>query len=154
MLELILLLVNKYINSRIGFMKPVRQENGLGCAVACVAFVLKIPYSEALTSFFDGKRRIKEEANFYCPEIVKILNSEGLSYVWQKLKKKNLGVIDKNLSIVFIKKSSKYPYGHFLCRYNNSWMDPWINLPNKNIEAGFRKELPGEPTYVVFSLSS
>lgn len=69
-------------------MKPVKQEDGLGCAVACVAFVLKIPYSEALVLFKDGKRRVKEEANFYCPEIVKILNAKGLNYSWKKLKKK------------------------------------------------------------------
>jgi len=34
-------------------MEPIRQEDGLGCAVACVAFVLKIPYQQALTLFFD-----------------------------------------------------------------------------------------------------
>lgn len=62
-------------------------------SVACIVFVLKISYSEALTLFIDGKRRVKEEANFYCPELVNILNSQGLSYVWQKLKKNNLGAI-------------------------------------------------------------
>lgn len=43
-------------------MKPVRQEDGLGCAVACVAFVLKIPYQQALILFSDGKRRVREQA--------------------------------------------------------------------------------------------
>lgn len=42
-------------------MKPVKQEDGLGCAVACVAFILQIPYSEAVKLFSDGKRRVKEE---------------------------------------------------------------------------------------------
>jgi len=32
-------------------------------------------------------------------------------------------------------------------------MDPWINLPAINIEAGFRKTLPGEPTYTVLEMS-
>lgn len=135
-------------------MKPVRQEGGLGCAVACVAFVLKIPYLETLTLFSDGKRRVKEEANFYCPEIVQILNNAGLQYSWQKLQRKTLKKIYINFSIVFIKSSHKHPSGHFLCRYNDGWMDPWINLPQENIEAGFRKDLPGEPTYVIFSLNS
>ena len=76
-------------------MKPVRQEDGLGCAVACVAFALKIPYSEALTLFVDGKRRVKEEANFYCPEIVKILNEKRLNYSWKKLNKENAHVSPK-----------------------------------------------------------
>ena len=131
-------------------MKPVRQEDGLGCAVACVAFVLKIPYSEALTLFEDGKRRVREEANFYCPEIVKILNGKELNYSWKKLNKENAGVINKDLSIVFIKTSGKYPFGHFLCRYKDKWMDPWINLPDKNIKAGFREALPGKPTYAIY----
>lgn len=130
-------------------MEPVKQEDGLGCAVACVAFVLKMPYSDALKLFSDGKRRVKEEANFYCPEIVNILNKKGLSYSWRKLQKRNLEVIKKNLSIVFIKTSYKYLYGHFLCRYKDKWMDPWINLPEKVIEAGFRDILPGEPTYAI-----
>ena len=131
-------------------MRPVKQEDGLGCAVACVAFVLSIPYSETLKLFEDGKRRVKEEANFYCPEIVKILNEKGLNYSWQKLNKKNAGVINQDLSIVFIKTSGKYPFGHFLTRYKDKWMDPWINLPDKDIKAGFRKILPGEPTYAIY----
>ncbi len=86
-------------------MKPVKQEDGLGCAVACVAFVLYIPYSEALTLFADGKRRVKEEANFYCPEIVKILKNTGINCSWEKLSNSNLKKINDNFSIIFIKKS-------------------------------------------------
>ena len=132
-------------------MIPVKQEDELGCAVACVAFVLKIPYSEALTLFEDGKRRVKEEANFYCPELVKILNGKGLNYSWKKLNKENAEVINKDLSIVFIKASNKYHFGHFLVRYKDKWMDPWINLPESKIEAEFRDKLPGEPTYAVYN---
>lgn len=130
-------------------MKPIKQEDGLGCAVACVAFVLQISYQEALILFSDGKRRVREDANFYCPEIVQILNKAGLKYSWKKLPKNLLEKELNNLSIVFIKRSKQHPYGHFLCKYNDSWMDPWINLPDKNIEAGFRKVLPGEPTYAI-----
>ena len=127
-------------------MKPVKQEDSLGCAVACVAFVLKIAYQDALTLFIEGERRVREEANFYCPEIVEILNNNGLIYSWAELDENNFSVINNNLSIVFIKRSYKYPVGHFLCRYNQKWMDPWINLPNRNINAGFREILPGDPT--------
>jgi hypothetical protein len=132
-------------------MNPVKQEDGLGCAVACIAFVLNIPYSEALKLFEDGERRVKEEANFYCPEIVKILNEKGLNYSWKKLNKENIKVVSNNLSIVFIKRSEKYPFGHFLTSYQGKWMDPWINLPNSDIDAGFRDQLPGEPTYAIYS---
>jgi len=131
-------------------MKAVRQEDGLGCAVACVAFVLNIPYLEAISLFADGKRRVKEEANFYCPEIAQILNSAGLKYDWKKLSEKPEKIIYNNYSIVFIERSPKYPYGHFLCRYEDTWMDPYINLPDKVIAAGFRKELPGKPTYSIY----
>lgn len=133
-------------------MKTVRQEDGLGCAVACVAFVLKRPYSEVVELFDDGKRRVKNEANFYCPEIVRILNSSGLNYSWKKLSNNNLGLINKHYSIVFIKKSKSHPFGHFLTRYNDMWMDSWINLPEKNIKAGYRDKLPGTPTYVIYRI--
>lgn len=131
-------------------MKPVKQEDGLGCAVACVGFILSIPYSEALKLFKDGKRRVRKEANFYCPELVKILRGKGLNYSWKKLNEDNMHVINKDYSIVYIKKSKNYPFGHFLSRYEDKWMDPWINLPDKNIKAGFRDELPGTPTYAAF----
>ena len=133
-------------------MEAVKQEDGLGCAVACVAFLLNIPYSEAVTLFADGKRRVREEANFYCPEITQILNDAGFKYGWKKLSEKPEDIIYNNYSIVFIERSPKYPYGHFLCRYDGKWMDPYINLPNNNIEAGFRKELPGKPTYTVYQI--
>ena len=130
--------------------KPaVKQEDPIGCAVACVAFVLNIPYSEALALFPDGQRRVKEEANFYCPEIVEILKSKGLHYSWQELKKEQKEEAFKDYSIVFVKRSSQYPYGHFLCKYNNQWMDPWINYPNTKIEAGYKDELPEKPIYLI-----
>lgn len=128
-------------------MKPVRQEDGLGCAAACVAFVLSISYYEAVDLFEEGRTRVKEKANFYCPEIVHILNSNGQSYSWKKLTK-NQAFDD--LSIVFTKRCTTHPYGHFLARYNHQWMDPWINLPNKNIEAGFTNMLPSQPTYLIY----
>ncbi len=148
--ELILPLVNKYIKTTIRIMKPIKQEDGLGCAVACVAFVLNISYQEALRLFTDGQIRVREKANFYCPEIVEILNSKGLKYRWQKLGKKPIKEIYSDYSIVFIKRSENYPYGHFLARYKNKWMNPWINLPDKNIKAGFQDILREEPTYVIY----
>ena len=133
-------------------MKPIKQEDHLGCAVACVAFVLNIKYSESLTLFIDGRQRVKTKANFYCPEIVKILNKAGYNYTWKKLSNKNQKLLLTNNSIVFIQKSDKYPYGHFLTNHDNKWMDPWINLPNQNILAGFRNNLPGNPTYIIFKI--
>jgi hypothetical protein len=131
-------------------MKPIRQDDEFGCAIACIAFLLKIKYQYGLSLFRSGDKRAKEVANFYCPELVNILNNSGLKYKYEKLSKNNRNKIYKHKSMVFIQKNKKYPYGHFLTRYNKSWMDPWINLPCKSIKAGFRKRLPGKPTYIVF----
>jgi len=133
-------------------MKPVKQEDGLGCAVACVAFVLEISYKEALSLFKDGQTRVKSKANFYYPEIVEILSSEGMNYGWKKLIDTSEKEIYSDYSIVFIRRSKNYQYGHFLARYEGKWMDPWINLPDKNIKSGFRSILPGEPTYAAYRI--
>ena len=53
-------------------------------------------------------------------------------------------------AIVYVKKSKKYPAGHYLCRLGHKWMDPWINFPDRDIQAGFRRRLPGKPVYVIF----
>lgn len=127
-------------------MIPVRQEDGLGCAVACVAFVLQIPYAKALDLFTDGKRRVREEANFYCPELVKILNDNGLNYKWKKIQNEQDFM---DLSIVFFETSPTLPYGHFLVKFDSKWMDPWINLPENPSKAGFRDSLPGKATYII-----
>lgn len=131
-------------------MKPVKQEDVLGCAVACVAFVSGISYQEALALFEDGETRVKRKANFYCPEIVRILNNRGANYKWKRLQSVQEKEIYSDLSIVFIERSRKYPYGHFLAKYKDRWMDPWINLPDKNINAGFRKILPNTPSYIIY----
>lgn len=131
-------------------MNPIRQEDGLGCAAACVAFILQVPYLEAVKLFIDGERRVKGKANFYCPEITQVLNNTGLNYTWTKLSDEQEVEIFQDLSIVFVKRSVVHPYGHFLVKYDNKWMDPWINLPDKNIEAGFREYLPGEPAYSIY----
>ena len=130
-------------------MRAIKQEDKLGCGIACVAFILKIKYEDTRDLFADGKRRANEEANFYCREIVRILESRTLSCEYKYLKKRLKHKIYRPNTIVFIKKSEKYPFGHYLCRSKVGWMDPWINIPNKKIEAGFRKRLPGKPVYYI-----
>lgn len=131
-------------------MKPINQEDDFGCAVACIAFILNISYKETLGFFKDGQERVKNKANFYCPELVNILNSFDLNYDYEKINKINENKIYKEYSIVFIGKNKKYRYGHFLCRYNGLWMDSWINFPDNDRKAGFRKRLPEKPIYFVY----
>ena len=128
-------------------MKPIKQADPFGCGIACVAFVLTINYKSALKLFVDGEKRAKEEG-FYCKEIAITLNHLGLKYKY--LKKGLRKNVYRPNTIVFLKRSKKYPYGHYLVRFNNKWMDSWINLPDKNIKAGFRKRLPGKPIYTIF----
>ncbi len=132
------------------FREPVAQEDGLGCAVASTAFVLGVPYQEALTLFEDGQRRVRDEPNFYCPEIVEILKERGLDYSWAELNDNNRELVQKDLAIVFCEQSPTLPFGHFIAKHKDKWMDPWINLPNPQRMAGFRDDLPGKPTYVVY----
>lgn len=86
-------------------MRYVKQEDGLGCGIACIAFVLKIKYKDAQGLFVDGKRRSKEEANFYCKEIVSILERRGLSYEYKYIKRRLKHKIYQRNIIVFIERS-------------------------------------------------
>lgn len=131
-------------------MRAIVQEHKYGCGVVCVAFVLGIKYKEAVLLFENGDYRVKMVPNFYCREMVSVLNSNtAREYVYKYLKKRLRSKIYRQSTIVYIKKSKKYKYGHYLVRFGNKWMDPWINLPNRNRKAGFRKRLPGKPTYLI-----
>lgn len=130
-------------------MKLVKQEDRFGCAVACVAFVMNIKYKNARKLFKNGEKRAKN-SGFYCREIIVILRNAGLNYRYKYIKPEIRRQIYKLNTIAFIKRSKKYCYGHYLVKRENKWMDPWINLPDKNIKAGFRKRLPGKAIYAIF----
>lgn len=128
-------------------MKPVKQEDLFGCGVACVAFILNISYQDSLTLFTDGESKAKEEG-FLCKEIIAALEKKRLKYQYKYLKARHN--IYNSRTIVFLKRSKRYPAGHYLCKINGKWMDPWINFPNVKIKAGFRNRLPGKPIYAIF----
>ncbi|MEK7160371.1 MAG: cysteine peptidase family C39 domain-containing protein [Patescibacteria group bacterium] len=130
-------------------MKPTRQEDAFGCAVACVAFVLNIKYKYATELFKNGKKKARS-SGFYCKEIVEVFKNTGFKYQYKYIKPKIRNKIYQQNAIVFIKKSKKYHYGHYLVRFENKWMDSWINFPDKKIKAGFRKRLPGKAIYAIF----
>lgn len=130
--------------------KLVPQEEPMGCGVACVASLLKINYKKSLKLF---NRKNANYPNFYCREIVKIIKKEELSYKHNKVTKKTKRHINKIGSIVFIKKSERYLYGHFLLKTKEGFMDPWINHPKINpAKAGFRKKLSGIPQWVIYKI--
>jgi len=134
--------------------KFITQEHASGCAVACTAFVAGITYKKALSSFYDGEFRA-ELRGFYCREIVRVLKKLGMQYDYFYLSKRNKKLMYIDKAIVFLKKSRKYPQGHYLCRAGKVWMDPWINYPSiTNARSGFRKRLPGKLSYVVLPINT
>ena len=130
-------------------MNAIAQEDLYGCGVACLASVADVTYKQALKLFINGKNKAMR-VGFYCPEFVAALAKKGLNYEWRAIKSPKVkNRIYHEGTIVFIQKSKKYPGGHFLSRGEGMWMDPWINYPDINIKAGFRKRLPEKPIYVV-----
>ena len=129
--------------------KSVAQKDLSGCGAACVAWILDISYDSALLLFKNGRKYAKFRG-FTCKEIEQALQKRNLRYQHRYIGNKGIKPIENN-SIVFIKRSKRYPLGHYLVKTNSGWMNPWINFPNiQEIKSGFRRKLPGKPIYIVF----
>ena len=148
-----MLLANKNIKTRLLGVRLITQKNKFGCGIACVASVLNISYERALEIFPLGKVMAKKRG-FLCSEMIFYLKKAGRNYIYRYLNKKHKRKIYKNGTIVFIKRSVKYPSGHYLCRFGDKWMDPWINFQDskdiQHAKSGFRKRLPGIAIYGIF----
>ncbi|NMB57460.1 hypothetical protein GYA19_06030 [Candidatus Beckwithbacteria bacterium] len=131
--------------------KSICQKDNYGCSIACLAFVTNKTYEEVINDL--GKEKAKTRG-FYCKEIVKYLKGLGYQAEFHYLKPKWRKKIYQDKTIVFIKRSKKYPCGHYLAHYQNLWMDPWINFSIdgdiKKAKAGFRKRLPDKSIYGIF----
>lgn len=127
-------------------MNIVVQEDRLGCGVACVASLLGISYLNALKMFQNGKKKATF-CGFSPKNIVFALKKAKLSYktVYVKNKKSK----PKNGSIVYVGRCKKYPFGHYLLKTENGWMNPWVNPPYEPRTAGFLKRIPGKIVYVI-----
>ena len=134
-------------------MKLVKQEGLFGCGVACVASLLNCDYKSALNLFVDGNKKA-HTTGFYCRDIIKALEGENLRYEHKYIKSKTRNYIYKQGAVVFVRRSGKYPEGHYLCRLEGLWMDPWINFPSEEVKAGFRKKLPEKPIYVIYPVTT
>ncbi len=129
----------------------VAQEHPLGCAVACVASLCEISYSQALDLF-----EVAEFAwtrGFYCSEVIKALSKRNLIYSFEKSEfSVNLGRLEKSGSMAFVAPNSKYPSGHFLLRVEEGWMNPWANFPQMiPVKAAIEAALPGKHSYILYS---
>ena len=128
--------------------KLTAQEHSMGCGVACVASLLGISYKKSLRLF---NKKYASTRGYYLKELALALSKKGLDYKYSKITdvtKKSLKIPG---SIVFIRRSKKYPAGHYLLKTDKGWMNPWINYPKINpAKSGFQKKLPGEPQWVLY----
>lgn len=134
--------------------KAIAQEDTYGCGLACVAFITGNNYKETKNKNFKNKKTART-FGYLCKDLVQALVRAGRQYGYKYLKR-NIGL--SNNTIVFIKRSKRYPAGHYLVKTTKGWMDPWINFNVKKIDirkakAGFRAKLPGKPIYAIFPTS-
>lgn len=129
--------------------KSVTQKHALGCAVACVAYILNISYKKA-HEFFKNPNYATTRG-YYCREIVKALENAGLRYGYRYVKSSKRKLLSLDNIMVFIKRSKKYPGGHYLVYRNKKWMNPWINFPYINpAKSGFSEKLPGKVQWLIY----
>lgn len=130
---------------------PVVQEDSFGCGAACLAFLTDATYQEITSQLGQSKAKTQ---GYLCKDLCALLNKYGFSCSYKYLKPHLKRFIYTNNTIVFIKRCNKYPGGHYLIRYKNLWMDPWVNFKTdkniKNAEPAFTKRLPGKPIYAMF----
>lgn len=129
--------------------QSITQELDYGCGVACFAFVCAVTFKEAVALL--GKE-YSVKHGWRPSDLIKALNSYGHNYKNNYVRKKHINTYPSG-TIVLIERSSEYPVGHYLVLYKDSWMDPWINMPESNdliyAKSGYRKKLPGEAMYAL-----
>ena len=67
-------------------MRAVKQEHFSGCAIACVAFILKTSYKNAIRNFEDGNEKAKFKG-FLCSEIIESLEINEIKYSLKYIKR-------------------------------------------------------------------
>jgi ABC-type bacteriocin/lantibiotic exporter with double-glycine peptidase domain len=128
--------------------KKVAQEHSMGCGMACVASILKIKYEDALEL---SNKKYAFRRGYYYKDLISALRKKGLRYKSAKVNTGNMKYMNKPGSIIFIKKSKKYPVGHYVLKTRRGWMNPWINYPKINpAKAGFQKKLPGKAQSILY----
>lgn len=131
--------------------KSVTQEFDFGCGIACFAFALGLTYQQAVAHLGEIQAN---STRFWVKDLTAALNNSGKNYTARHIKPRLRSKIYEEGTIILIRRSGRYPSGHYLIRHSDHWMDPWINLPHdkdiRNAQSGFRKRLPGKPMYAIF----
>ncbi len=97
-------------------MKPITQEDALGCGLACVAFILKKSYKKTKENHFN---EFDLKRGLYCREIKGVFLKMGKNYEYSYVKRK---IKFEEGDIVYIKKSKEYPTGHYLVKSKHGWI--------------------------------
>ena len=119
----------------------------MGCGIACTASLLGLNYKKTSNLF---NKKYASTRGYYLKDIISALKKKGINYRGSKVNSKNKKYIDITGSVVFIKRSKKYPAGHYLLKTEKGWMNPWINYPKINpAKAGFMKNLPGKAQWIL-----
>jgi predicted double-glycine peptidase len=126
--------------------KYIKQEDSMGCGVACVAYILGISYGKAVDLFTQKQKR--GSRGFTSKDITEAIKMSGVTYKSVYVGREKEPKIENN-SIVYVPKCEYFPYGHYLVKIQNGYMDPFINLHESNFDytkarAGLRKTLPNK----------
>ena len=131
----------------------IAQEDEVGCSIACVAYITGKTYKESISLFGLPDKRFKK--GYTVKEIVEALTKAGYTYRSMYVGRlKRLKI--ETQSIVYVKKCSNFPFGHYLVKIKGGYMDPWFNLKKMTIiekaEAGERKRIHGKIVLVIKKL--
>lgn len=125
-------------------MKPVAQEQSMGCGVACVASKFDISYKKAL-NLFDNKQN-SVDAGYMMNDLANAMLKKRKS-TFKIIKAKN-NMRTTIGDIVFI--SWPEPHGHYLLKTKQGWMNSWINHPNITpAKAGYQKKIKGKILWIL-----
>jgi ABC-type bacteriocin/lantibiotic exporter with double-glycine peptidase domain len=126
--------------------KYIKQEDSMGCGIACVAYVLGISYEKAVNLFTQKQKR--ETRGFTSKDITEAIKMFSVNYKSVYVGREKEPRIENN-SIVYVPKCDYFPYGHYLVKIQDGYMDPFINLHESNFDytkakAGLRRTLPNK----------
>ena len=121
------------------------------CSVSPTTFYLALNKSYKSTKKLFDNPECALTRGYYCRELVKALNKKKKNSTFSKVNEENKSLLKNEGVIVFIKRSKKYPLGHYLIKTKRGWMNPWINFPNISpAKSGFQKNLPGEAQWIIY----
>lgn len=132
------------------------QHDINGCGIACLANLLNKDYQTVKKDFENKFYKIDRGIKVF--DMANYLNDLGKNYKTKffntnkEFTQKDFNSFSKiEGSITLIRKSNKYPVGHYLLRVKEGWVDSWFNLPSiNNVYADVRKTLPEDPWYIVY----